>query len=192
MVGLLFLRKLDTKGRLIFSFVVATTIVEVIAAVLFHQKQNNLFIFHIHTYFEFVFFSWILIRVFKSSYFKRAVQIGLPLFLILSVYLLLMVQGLDHFNSIQRHFEGAILILFFVLYLFHPNEAGGESWKKNHITVLIISSLLYFAGSLIVFIFADQMFETGKDSAWIVHGILNTLLNVVIARTLLKCSKKFP
>ncbi|XOV68621.1 MAG: hypothetical protein ACFHU9_05460 [Fluviicola sp.] len=191
LVGFWLFRKLSFTGKIILIFIIITAIIETIAAVLFYQKQFNLFVFHIHTYFEFGFYSLLLIRAFKSTYLKQVVLIGIPVFLTLSIYLLFMVQGLDHFNSLQRHFEGALLILYFVIYLFHPKEAGGESWKKNHITVLIISSLLYFTGSLIVFIFADQMFSTGQDSAWIVHGILNTLLNVVFARTLLKCSKIF-
>jgi len=184
LVGLWLIRRLSTLGKLLFSFVIVTAAIEVVAAVLYNQKQYNLFVFHIHTYFEFAFYSLLLIRAFKSTYLKQAVLIGIPIFLALSIYLLLMVQGLDHFNSIQRHFEGALFILYFIIYLFHPKEAGRESWKKNHITVLIISSLLYFTGSLIVFIFADKMFATGQDSAWVIHGVLNTLLNVVFARTL--------
>lgn len=176
--GWLFKRLLITS-RILVYFVLATAIIECIATVLFQYGVNNLFTFHAHTIVEFVLLGIVFRRLIDHDYFKMANTLVLVSFVMLSVYLVFAVQGLSHFNSVQRHVEGAILIGYAFIYLFQRD--ADERWIVDPFAIFSMTVLLYFGGSLFVFMFGDYMFSTGQDSAWIIHGILNSIFNIILA-----------
>lgn len=185
-IGLWFFRIVHVTAKYLILYVVLTAFIEVLATVLFQYEINNLFTFHLHTFFEFGIFTIVYRRLMKNVNFRIFTFISTISFLIFSVISLGFLQDISQFNSYQRHLEAVLLIAYALFYLLHKSGAGDERWSLNPFAPLSAVILLYFFGNLFVFIFANQMFSSGNVTAWSIHGILNTVLNLTLAFTIVR------
>lgn len=186
LVGLFLYRRVLVTTKILIFFVAITAVLEIGVLVFYCLKWNNLFFFHIHTFVEFTLISWIFVRLTEKHWMKIAISSILPLFMLFSICTILFIENVVGFNSIQRHVEASIIILYVIMYIIETADYSGELWHEKPFLIFALGLLLYFAGSLFVFIFANEMFSTGKDTAWVIHGVLNIILNLVITFVIAK------
>lgn len=188
MAGIFLFNSKSTTSRIIIIYIWCSTILDVLAFILGYNFLNNLFLFHIHTYVEF-FFLVILFKNLIGSKGKSAVLNLLSLvFILASLVLLLSHQGVMEFNSVQRHLEGVIITFIISFYLYERSLLNSRVYYSPMV-VLSWVLLLYFNGNLLVFAFGDQILTSGNGELWIIHGILNIILNLSFTYVILSNPK---
>lgn len=180
-VGLFCYRRVFTTSKILIVFLVTTAILEIIGTVACYFYWNNLFLFHLHTYIEFAAYSIILSRLIRSKVVKQIITALISAFILFSLVNSLFLEDITGFNSIQRHIEATLIIGYCLVYVFELKQYNDFSLSENPYLIFALALLLYFSGSLFLFIFSRSMFATGDDSDWVIHGYLNIFLNLIFA-----------
>jgi len=183
--GIILFRRVLITTKILILLTTLTAILEIGVATLYYLELNNLFLFHIHTIVEFVLISWIYARLTRSKLFKSIIIILIPIFLLFSLWIVT-IENTVGFNSFQRHVEATILVIYILLHLSESRHYRDDRLLNSPFYLYSVVLLMYFVGSLFVFIFANEMFRSGEDTAWVIHGVLNILLNLTIAIVFLK------
>lgn len=187
LVGAIFYSRLVDFAQKLFWFVIFIVIIELSAGILSVLKLNNMFIFHIYTFGEVLFICLIYRSLMRSAVHRRMILHGFVIFQTISIINLLFFDEITHFNSSQRYVE--MLIIYTILSTFAiqaTKEKFREPLSKDPAFILTIGFMVYFLGTLGLFILADKMFTSGNDSYWILHGIFNISLNTVYTVVLLR------
>lgn len=167
--------------------VVFSAIIEFIASELYENGMNNMFLFHIQSTVEFALISLIYFRLFRTPRYKQVVKLFMLLFGLISVYSILFIDGLNEFNTVQRYLE--MFFLNFVILLFIRELAVLPKFipmRQNVYFWLSAGYLIYFSGTILLFVNQTYFLEMGKTEYWIIHGIFNIFLNIVLTFVLWK------
>lgn len=181
-VGLLSIRRLQTIQRYILALVIFSILVELAATLigrLLHLR--NLPLLHVFSAVQFtllwLIFAKRLIPPFSKKFFSW-VLIAFWAFAIISA---IWIDGIFNFNAHARSF-GAILIIFFCLSYFYQRliKLDLENLEADPLFWIVTGSLIYYSGSLILFIISNYFLadQAMSFSMWGVHGIFNTLNNL--------------
>ncbi|MCR9171555.1 MAG: hypothetical protein NXI10_03620 [bacterium] len=171
-------RSASSVVRFIIIYVWLTMLLEIGADYLKWHNVNNMFIFHAHSYIEFFFITVLYGNLIRSKGKRLALNIIVFVFLLSSILLLFLHQGVFEFNSVQRHIEGFLVTLIICFFLYECTVRKDDTTPKP-IWNLSWMLLLYFVGNLMLFALADRIFSQGVDDLWVIHSILNIMLNVV-------------
>jgi len=178
-IGAFFYRRLSKLGFVLFIFVLISAIGETAVRVLYEFKVNNMFLFHFQSYLEFSFLSIIYYQLIQNS-FSRKIIVGCVFLFLIGSFLFLAVDNIQEFNTGQRYLEGVLVILMITLhfrdFLHRTNEMNTQFiW-------LSFGYLIYFFGTLMLFLSQDKLVEIGDSRYWLViHSIFNILLNGIIS-----------
>lgn len=181
-IGAIFYFKFPGALKVLCWLLFCTIIMEVLGLWLFELKINNLFIFHLYSYIEFGLITLIYYQLSTNQVWKRFMAITFVLFLLYSGIVLVFYQGLDSFNSLQRNAEGLILMVYF--FAFIKKYSLFESRKRKLFKPffwLTYGYFIYFAGTLFLFVFANEILSDKMNDYWIIHGIFNIFLNIIYA-----------
>ena len=100
-------------------------------------------------------------------------------FLIFSGLNVICNEGLFVFNSAQSYVGGICSILFCLFYFTQVIlKAEVEQIEKEPLFILASIWLIYYAGTLFVFILADQILTDDQLHLWSFHSIINIILNI--------------
>ena len=190
MAGAVFVR-LPTPLRILSVFIFATFTLEAVGFAFYQLGINNMVIFHVYTYLEFLSISLIYFVIFKESkVLKWGVGLFTLSFLILSILNLLLGEHTAVFNSIQRVVEYGFLLFYFVFYLSKVISGREAPFLELHpYFVLTVGFLIYFSGTLFLFLSVNKLQEWGIVDYWMIHGVLNILLNITYFAVLWNGSK---
>ncbi|GAB5417596.1 MAG: hypothetical protein Crog4KO_25810 [Crocinitomicaceae bacterium] len=183
-VGIFLFSKVPSSIKLVIYYVWVTTVLDAIVFYLGLNSINNLYLFHVHTYIEFSFILVLFGNLIQSKRKVHVLNLAGGLFLTISIFLLAFHQDFSQFNSVQRHIEGFFVTLI-ILFFLAQQSMGVKRLTNTPINVLSWALLLYFGGNLFVFALGDVILTTGGGEMWVIHGILNIILNVVFAYVIL-------
>lgn len=166
----------------IFGIYLAVTFI-VLSGLTILSVRNipNLFIFHIYTFIEFLllslFFKNILNQlkvVEKYGYY----WILLVLFLIVGNTIFL--QPLHSFNSNAKTLTQFIYLGYALAYFF--NAPLIKNQEINFLNLIISAILLYYAGSLFIFMFSKVLAERNQIvlSFWIANSVLYLIFQIMV------------
>lgn len=111
-------------------------------------------------------------------------MIGFGLF---TVYSVLFIETISEFNAVQRWVEMVLLIQIILLYLRELSMLRSSvQMKKNPFFWLSVGYLIYFTGTIYLFVNQKYFLEHGQTQYWIIHGIFNIFLNAVFTVVLWK------
>lgn len=186
-VGAIGYRAFSFNIRFLFLFICLTGVLELISGILMHYQMNNLLLFHIHVYLEFIFITLIFFFVYDSVLWRAVSLIFLGIFLVYSIINNVFYEGLEIFNSRQRYVEGLMLIVmcagYFISLMRRPIHRYLE---KQPMFWLVSGWLIYFAGTLYLFLFSNELMAEEKFQFWEVHSVLNIGLNTIYVVAFLK------
>jgi hypothetical protein len=185
-IGAIFYFKLPGALKILCWLLFATLIMEGIGLWLFQLKVNNLFIFHLYSYIEFGLITLIYYQLSTNQMWKRLLVITFFVFLLFSGVVLAFYQGLDSFNSLQRNAEGIILMVYF--FAFIRQYSLFESRRRKLLKPffwLTYGYFIYFAGTIFLFIFANEILSDKMNDYWTIHGVFNIFLNIIYAVVLI-------
>lgn len=186
-IGAIYLKSLSFVLRILLAFVILMGVMELTAGLLNLNKINNLFVFHIYTYVEFAAILLIFFFSYDSVFWRTISIIFLIGFLIFSVINNLLFESFSDFNTNQRYLEGILVILlttgYYMSLLKHPIHRYLE---RQPLFWLASGWLIYFAGTLYLFLFSKELLDTADISWWNIHAILNIGLNMIFVVSFLK------
>lgn len=184
LVGLLGWKRLHRLQRLILWLVIWSIIIEILAFWTGRYLHlPNLFLVHIFTFGQFVLLWYIFKQRLLNPLREIHFTVTLIAFIIAALLSATYIDGLMNFNSHARSFE-AILVIFFCLTYFYQRLQllDMEDLESDPLFWLSTGSLVYFSGSLIMFIVSNYVAtDQGMSlTMWAVHAILNTFNNVFL------------
>lgn len=191
-LGSVLYKSLSFITRLFCWYVVLGLLFELISFILFKIKLNNLWVFHLHTIFEFGIFS------FGISYLllNRTVKtIMLTISGIILIYLIansvIFFDNNWNMNNSPRVLESVFIVLVSIFYLFQTSNKSNYPFLENMPNFILVAGLLFvFSGRLVIFLFFELQNDITSISSWIAHSLLNILLNIIIAIVFWKTSRQ--
>jgi hypothetical protein len=188
--SLLTFNKADRTHKKLSVFIFVFVPIEAYAFYLNFSGQHNLYLFHLFTYLEGFFYAIIFFDILKGSR-KKAIPYLFGLFFLFSLINSFYWEPLDSYNSNQRSVGGVITLLY-VLGYFTQIFSEAEIQKIERDTYFFMSSslLIYTAGTLFLFILADQVLTVENYAYYDLHSVLNILLNIGFTITLWMGTKR--
>ena len=136
-------------------------------------------LFHFQAQFEFYFLHAIYFKLVKEWRHQRLVLI-LAFFVFVGSLLMLFRDSVFEFNTGQRYLEMFFLMLIFFVYLREQLiRASNISMRSNPFFWFTAGYLIYFSGTILLFLSQDMFVATGETNYWAIHGIFNIFLNLV-------------
>lgn len=177
--GLLF-RTLTSPLKVLYLFICLTAILETWSSVLHTYGENNMVFFQIHTYIEFVFLSFVYFLVIKSKYVRNYILILSSLFIFWLIYSDIWGGNSGELNTEVRVFESIILISYFVAHVLTVFRNSSSPFMETQpYFILTCGLLLYFLGTLLVYLYYDYLDGEILMYVWAIHSFLNLILNFI-------------
>jgi len=180
-LGVGLFRSLPRELRILAFFVFATCLLEGVVYVAWLYNVNNLGMFHLFTFVEFIFVSIIYYRLLKSIRVVRYAILALGLFFMTaSAYILFKQEYFDQYNSTQRGIEQLIILVYVLLFLYlFSKRLPEERHLLKPYFYLSIGWLIYFSGTFVIFLDAYGYIDLSRFLNWSVHSVLNIFLNAI-------------
>lgn len=184
-IGLLHYRKLKPSAKNIVWLAFVSFVFDIVGRVLWWNKIPNLFVGNMYAIIEFAIISFIYKFEFKSFIPKYWLETVVGVTVCFFLYNLLWGQGFFFNNTLSKTIESVLLILFSLLY-FHKTikelkitrlEATPMFWFNSGV-------LLYFSGSLFIFIFSNYLLTYSKElgiQIWAIHAFFMMLFYFTIS-----------
>ncbi len=160
------------------TFLILGLITQITALIFTSQKINNLPLLHIYTLLEFIFLSLFYKNILKQEILSKKyfniliISISISILIILNSIFL---QNIYTFNSNAKTLTQVIYICYALTYFFNVTLEKTPIIKfLNSINAAI---LLYYAGSLFIFMFSNVFFSLSKEH--IVFWVVNALLYLI-------------
>ncbi len=157
-------------------------VVQVLARVLWLNHMNNLFLLHIYTLFEFIFLGFFYSRLLtKYSFFQKYhlyFIAGISLLIVLNTIFLQPITG---FNNNAKTLTQVIYIGYAVAYFFQEAATTDKNAQQRLLTLINSAILLYYAGSLFIFMFGSIILKSSEHYAfWIVNALLYLIFQLLV------------
>ena len=181
-IGLARRKYFNTGEKILFGFVLASALFDVIGFALQRQDINNMFLFHIYIFVEFTLISLFYVKVISNPRLTPFIIGALFPFLVMAVYEFITSRnGLD---VICTTTESIVLMLYAIL--------GFSSLLKNPVQSRVVAIplfwfntavLLYFAGNLFLFVFGNYIqshYQHQFNGLWRIHSVMSILFYLLI------------
>jgi len=172
--GVFLFKRLSALQREVFLLVILIIGVELLASYL-RNFGNNMPAFHLSTWIEVLLVTFIFDGILNGLR-KRIIRYGALLFIFFSLYSIFFLEGLYEFNTAQKYAANVFIILiclFFFAQLMIEAKVTNP-WKESSF-VLAANLLIYYAGTLFVFILANNMISNDMK-LWYFQSILFIIL----------------
>ncbi len=182
-IGAFGYKALSKDQKLIFLFVIATFVNDSLSLLLKVLHETNLWVYHFFVPVSFV----IVLRVYahhlsRNLFVNRTFNIVSLTFVALAVINSVWVQKLDDFNSNMISLSSFIYMILAIRYFYRLIKTRKqERLEREPMVWFNTGVLLYHSGSLILFLFVNNLIDGSPDlllSSWWMNAILNVMLIV--------------
>lgn len=150
-------------------------LVDVSSLYLALNRINNIWLFHLFTPLEY----GILVMVFsywqKEPLLRLVLRLSIPLFVLICLVNKLFLENLVSFDNFTVSLESSALIMISVFTLFSLYRDNSGLISKDPRFWITVAVLIYFAGNLPTFAFANII------ALWSIHSILNITSNILFS-----------
>ena len=155
------------------GYLILLGLVDVFGLYLAFNRINNIWLFHLFTPLEYGFLVMVFSYWQKKSLLRLVLRLSIPLFALICLVNKLFLENLVTFDSFTASLEGSALIMISVYTLFNLYRGNSGPISKDPRFWITVAVLIYFAGSLPTFAFANII------ALWSIHNILNVSSNVL-------------
>ncbi|WP_342645239.1 hypothetical protein [Mucilaginibacter sp. CSA2-8R] len=190
-IGLLRYKALNKSYRFLIAFLSFSALSSMIARVFAYVYHNNLIIIQSYTVGEFLFLSGFYYRQFNSLILKRIITAFVLLFVPFASYFIIHYADKIHYDDYGASIETLLIILLGIILINNNSSSSqkSESWALNPTNWFNTGILLYFSGSMFLFLFANINVDGNSliyNITSIMHATLLTLLSVLFTVGFLK------
>lgn len=173
-------RWLSPAAKVIFAYLILSGIVNALAISLANHGINNMALLHLFTLLEFSMITFFYRIISLRTFYPYSIFLFASLCILNAVFL----QPVYEHNTYSRSLE-ALLIIIMAVFLFYKllNEATDSRWYKNSLVWFNMALLLYFSGSLFLFLFSKLLDynRQANEIAWFMHATLVILMYLLFA-----------
>lgn len=195
---LIYFKRLSFGIKVLGLFLMVDVLTEILADLFSRQHINNMPLLHVYTLLEFIALSIFYKVLFKRwIFFQKWFGYWLALIGLLLVGNSLFLEPIVGFNSNSKTLVQSIMIGYAVLYFFR--SFGKEDFTQpNPLALALINSgvLIYYSGTLFVFMFSKALNEPGNAAAvdvqvvfWLLNGFLFLFFQLLILAALWKITR---
>lgn len=184
---LLLYRRLPVKVRSICFFLLGSLATDLASRWLFYQGENNLFLLHIYTLWELLAWGWFFNLVFgHTSKAQRLFFVGIGIMGMLLVLNSIFLEPLTGFNSNAKTLVQVLLVGFAIRYFFLAfGKIDLTKAAAQAVTFINFAVLLYYSGTLFIFMFSRLLKEYGVASVqqhglWVINALLLVVFHLLI------------
>jgi hypothetical protein len=182
--------RLTAAFRILAVFLFFNLFIEIAARFAGIVYGMNLPLLHLYTVGELLLFSLFYQKILDgSSVFRRYYNWIVWTILVLVVLNSIFIQHLFEFNSYAKTLVQILIILYALDYAFRFSEQAEMETQMNRSLRLINSAvLLYYCGSLFVFMSSQFELETGGalQILWDINTVLNLIFQMIVLFALWK------
>lgn len=189
--GYLNRKTLGAELRVLYLLLLISLLTDMVTVYLSANRINNLFLFHLYTFFEYVLLSYIFHLLFKDRKLSWLVLGCTLLLFAFSILDATWIHSLREMNTLTVFTESIILIsytgIFFYQFLqrleFSDPLANPFFWFNAAV-------LFYFAGNLFLFIFSNYVLSEPSNMLWVINHVINILFKFILGMTFWKATDK--
>ncbi|TKC10505.1 hypothetical protein FA048_09990 [Pedobacter polaris] len=172
-------RYINRLFKILLYYLVVSGSINLIA--ILKSGSNNLPLLHIYTVVEFLFLAVYFAGINHNKTIKKYSYLIIVIFPLLCLVNVLFFQSKYQFNSYVRPLEALIFICYSLLYFFNLVDTDpDQSWYSNGLNLINAGLLLYFSGSLFVFILSNVItFKLSHDAKMLIWNLHNSLVVVL-------------
>ncbi len=176
------LLKDQTKNKAIYVipiYCIVNLIVAGVAELRFLSGVKVLF--SLFTLFEFILFSAFIYLEIRSQVFKKII-VGAGVFF--ALFLLIYNKTITErsIDSIPIGIEAILILIFCFYYLYEQlNRVQTTFIHKKYTFWIVFGMMLYLAGSVFIYIFANQVDKKTLDSFWFLTNVFYIIKNILFA-----------
>lgn len=176
-------KKLPKEMKYFSWFVFVSFAVQVIASILFYQRENNLPVLHIYTVVGFVCLMIFYNQIFDGLIRPMILWVLAGVFVTFSIINSIFIQDIYSFNSYALSVEAVIIIILsLTTFVFLMNDIVKER------RVAIIKSIswinaglfIYYSSSLLVFYFGNMIINFSKTPlvryTWFIYALFSIIM----------------
>ncbi|GJM36380.1 MAG: hypothetical protein DHS20C18_53810 [Saprospiraceae bacterium] len=175
-------------GFLAFSFIITS-----VSLFLWHNGENNLPLLHLYTLGEFLLLSWFykeIIGLRNFSHLRFYIFIGL--ITVLLILNSIFVQPISQFNTYAKTLVQIVLIAYSIFYFYYlTNREDTESSEQKSLRLINSAMIVYYSGSLFIFMFSNYFIErTDNLIFWVFNSLLNLIFNLLVLVAIWRAAPK--
>lgn len=182
--GIFRYKQLSIIQRILFWMIVLISINQTISELLMHGfgLKNNLPLYRIYILIEFVFLSFVFIRILKKKWVNLFIRISTSGFIGLWIFSFTFTDNLWTYPSYILFIEGCLILFLSAIYFIQTFKEGKIQNILAQMEFWIASGLtLYFASNILLFLFSEFVVSLSDPSfflIWAVHAFLTILLYI--------------
>lgn len=184
--GGFFWKRLSGPFKILAIYVFVSMLMEAATYVTTMYRVNNVFLMNLYAPIQFAFISLVYARASENVLRSRIIKIAAALFVLGSLANYLRDIDSIVFNSVQKYVEGIVIIAWSIFHFSDLLKKSDELFiERNPMFWLASGHLVYFAGTSILFLFANSIFYGETNVAyWYFHLGLTIILNLVYTLSL--------
>ncbi len=183
--GIIRYQRLDKALKVFAWFIFLSLLFDAAFVYTANRGINNLVLSSLFRIIQYAAFSMLFYYSFRSRIIRKGIMAILICFLFFSVVNLLFLQGASQFNTWTQGISCILLILFVLLFFFELFKAGKVKRLERYPLFWVASAaLLYFAGSMFLFIFSNLVLAVSNealDGLYSIHSVINMVANIIYA-----------
>jgi len=190
-VALLKHKTLTKEMRVLFLYVCIAAGIEIFSLILTNLNIQHLYLFNLFTIAECTILSLFYQKIFSLKKYSTLILFLLACFYGLFIYDYFFLHGGHNMNVLSIMAESFILIGFSLFYFYSlAKKMEYVNVLSNPLFWVNSSILIYFSGSLFLFIFSNYILKEPDSRLWTIHAILNIVYNTLLIIAFWKTSKK--
>ncbi len=131
---------------------------------------------------EYSLFALFLFLVIKNKHFKTTISVLSILFILFAVWFIFNFGSEKKFDSLPTSVESILIIVFSILFLFDQlNNPEVIMIYESHRFWVITAFLIYMAGTLFLWVYADSFTKEQKNYYWNINYTTNFVKNILIS-----------
>jgi hypothetical protein len=141
-------------------------------------------IYNVFTTIEFLFYNFLFYLHLKKKAFKKTILFFVPIFILLVIFNLTFIQGLNKTFHTYTFLTGSFFIVIFCCFFFYESvlpDKIDDQLSKQPFFWISSALLIYYLGSVIINALFDYLTTNDMRIEGIrIYGIINNSLNVIL------------
>lgn len=170
LLGVVHFSKLEKELKFFVYFLAVICLFGISEFLMSHFNRSNSIIYHLYTFIEYYFVSYLYYRLFSRQSFKTLVIILSIVFFISGIVSKFLMESLNRLDNVTMTFESVFILIITSMYVVEYLMSNLYVNYRDFRFSLTIVFMMYFGGSLIIFVLSNVF-----PSGWYLHNILNIL-----------------
>lgn len=183
-IGISMSRRMDDYVKILIMGLLISAFTDCINLFFRRNHLPTAILFHIYTVLEFFVLALLYKHLFHKERIKKNINIIILLFFVFKILDITFFTSIWESDTLAMTLESVLMIIFGILYFDQVlKEMVIPNLEKYPVFWINSGILIYFSGSLFLFLFSDFIFSTQTSywSFWSIHSTLTITKNALFS-----------